>query len=150
MKKLIPEARKSLKILLILNATLLFLSLIYLLIFSKNPDAFDCIVKRTFSFYCPACGGSRALRELFHFNLINSFILYPPLIISALVIFAYDTRLLLAVVKNTEKYTKDYKFYSFILIPVSIILNFLVRNALLLFGVDYIGDVLCAYNFSLV
>ena len=142
MKKLIPEANKSLKILIALNLSLLLLSIIYAHVFSESPESFDCIVKRTFSFYCPACGGSRALWELLHLRALKSFILYPPIIISSLVILSYDLRLLLSVIKNSDMYTKDYKFYPFILIPVSIILNFALRNILLLFGIDYIGDIL--------
>ena len=142
MKKLIPEANKSLKILIALNLSLLLLSIIYAHVFSASTESFDCIVKRTFSFYCPACGGSRALWELLHLRALKSFILYPPIIISSLVILSYDLRLLLSVIKNSDMYTKDYKFYPFILVPVSIILNFALRNILLLFGIDYIGDIL--------
>ena len=142
MKKLIPEAHKNLTILLALNLSLLMASLIYAHIFSVNPESLDCVVKRTFSFYCPACGGSRALWELLHLKVIKSFVLYPPIIVSVLVILSYDARLVLSVIKNSDMYTKDYKFYPFILIPVSIILNFAVRNILLLFGIDYIGDIL--------
>ena len=142
MKKLIPEARKNLTILITLNLSLFIASLIYAHVFSVNPESLDCVVKRTFSFYCPACGGSRALWELLHLRVFNSFILYPPILVSVLVILSYDARLVLSVIKNSDMYTKDYKFYPFILIPVSIILNFAVRNILLLFGIDYIGDIL--------
>ena len=150
MKKLIPEARKNLAVLLSLNLSLLFISLLYALAFAKNPEAFDCVIKRAFGFYCPACGGSRSLAALLRLDFIDSFILYPPLLISALVILSCDIRLFLSVIKNTDKYTKNYKYYPFIIIPVSIILNFIIRNIFLFSGVDYIGDILLAYNFSLL
>ncbi len=136
--------RKNLRIFLILNIGIFLISLAYVIYFSitEGTELFPpCYFKERFKLYCPGCGGSRSLRAFFSFDFIKSFLYYPPIIISSLVILYYDIRLLLTLIKKDTKYTDNYKFYEFIIIPAVIILTFIIRNILLLkFGYDPIGD----------
>lgn len=138
------KLRKNLLILLILNISLLIFAILYTLYFKANQDpenGVSCVVKKLFSIYCPGCGGSRSLYSFLSFDFLNSFILYPPIIISAGVILDYDRRLILTLIKKDTAITDNFKFYTFIIIPASIILWFIIRNILLLvFKIDTVGD----------
>jgi hypothetical protein len=92
--------------------------------------------------YCPGCGGTRALLALLNFNLLESFILYPPLLVLTVLILEIDFRLLLCAIKNTPKYFEKYKYSRFYILAAVIILNFVFKNALLIFfNIDLIGDI---------
>ena len=137
--------RKNLIILIAMNLSLVVFAVVYTLIFENSSEnkgkLFGCAFKETFSLYCPGCGGSRSLSALMKFDFAESFILYPPIIISAITIFEYDVRLILSLVFKNTKFTDRYRFYTFILIPVSVFLTFIVRNLLLVFfGIDTVGD----------
>ena len=140
------KLRKNLLILIILNLSLISFAIIYTVYFTltEGTDAeIGCFVREKFHIYCPGCGGSRGLREFLKFNFISSFILFPPIDISAILVLFYDARLSLSLIKKDTSYTDNYRFYPFLLIPVSLLLNFIVRNVLLIFfKIDYIGDIM--------
>ena len=92
-------------------------------------------------FYCPGCGGSRSLNALLEFRLLKSFIYYPPILITSLILLYTDTRILISILKNEEK-IRGVNYRIFIIIPVSIIAQFVIKNLLLLFGIDLLGNVL--------
>jgi len=139
------KLKKNLIILIALNSSLLLFAVIYTLLFSKGQifeEATECYFKERFNLYCPGCGGTRGLKSFLKFDLVSSFIYYPPIPISAFVIIAYDLRLSLTLIRGESEITDNYKYYSFLLIPISIILTFLIKNILLFFGIDPIGDIL--------
>ena len=136
--------RKNLYILIFLNAALLAFAIAYTVYFKATEDTdreIICIFKETFGLYCPGCGGSRALYHFLNFNLFRSFVLYPPIIVSALVVLDFDLRLFVSLIKKSSEITDRFRYYTFLLIPASIILTFIVRNLLLLiFKIDTVGD----------
>ena len=136
--------RKNLYILIFLNLSLLLSAVAYIIYFKLTNGkeiGISCYFKETFGLYCPGCGGTRALYHLLNLNLFRSFILYPPITIGSLVIFDYDMRLLITLVKRNTAVTDRFKYYTFILIPVSVILTFIIRNILfLVFKIDTVGD----------
>ena len=138
------KLKRNFLILLILNISLLIFAIIYTLYFksTQNSDnGIRCIAKNLFGIYCPGCGGSRSLDAFLSFDFINSFILYPPIIISAIVILDYDRRLITSLIKKDTKITDSFKFYTFLVIPAAIILWFFIRNIILLvFKIDTVGD----------
>lgn len=139
------EIRKNLLLLIIINSSLLFFAIAYTTYFiltKDSPAEIKCAVKEAFGFYCPGCGGSRSLKAFLKLDFINSFILYPAIPVSAVLVLSYDIRLLLSVIKRDMRYTSNYKFYPFLLIPIVIILNYAIKNLLLYFGIDLIGDIL--------
>ena len=144
MKKLSKTRLYLLIIFGIFNITLLFTSLLYSHIVElsaeEGRDAVFCVFKNTFNLYCPGCGGSRSLVRLLHFDIIGSFILYPPLIFMLLFVVDIDIRALLSFIKNDIKYLKGFRLNSLILISALILLNFFLRNILLFCGIDLIGD----------
>ena len=135
--------KKNLLILIILNSSLLAFAIAYTLYFTLTEGTdigIGCVIKDTFGFYCPGCGGSRSLRAFVTFDFLESFILYPAIPIAAVTVLSYDIRLLLTLIKKDIKYTESYKFYPFLSIPAAIILSFILKNVLLYFGIDIIGD----------
>ncbi len=140
--------RKNMLVFIIMNGALLLFAICYTIYFNiteGTPSQPMCIFKELFGFYCPGCGGSRSLRALLSFRFVDSFILYPPLIISAAVVLSYDVRLALSIFKKDTSYTDNYRFYPFIIIAAALILNFFIRNIFLLFGVDFIGDIIPSF-----
>ena len=138
------KSKENLLILIILNSSLILFGVIYTLIFTFKKELImdgACSFQERFRLYCPGCGGSRSLACFMRLDLINSFIYYPPITVSAIVLIDYDRRLLTSVIKGKDSYISNFKYYTFLLIPISIILTFIIRNILLLFfGIDTVGD----------
>ncbi len=140
-----PKLRKNLKIFTIMNSLILLAAVAYSVYFNLTlgtEHEIKCVFKEAFGLYCPGCGGSRSLTYLFKLDPVRSFIHYPPLYVAIGVILGYDIRLVLTLIKGDSSFTDRYKFYPFIFLASSIILHFVLRNALLLLGIDYIGDIL--------
>lgn len=124
----------------LLNISVLTVSLIYNLVFEeKMLEVFrsGCVFFNLYGYYCPGCGGSRSLNALLNFNLIKSFIYYPAIPYAALLILDIDIRLLVSIIRGENK-VSGFRLYSFVGIPIIIMLNFFVRNILLRFGIVYL------------
>ena len=132
------KKKRSLFTLLFLNGTVLLISIIYNLLFKRGLVG-KCQFYNTFGLYCPGCGGSRALNALLHFDLLKSFIFYPPIIVTSLIILYADIILSLSLfIKKEVKINPK----IFLIIPISIIVNFVLRYILLFFGIDTLGNIL--------
>ena len=139
--------RKKLFLLYILPLLLLITVSVAYFLFTEHSLSLEeplltCRFKEKFHLYCPGCGGSRALVALLKFDLISSFVLYPPLLITVIILSFLYIRVFLSFIKNDEKYVNGFHFGSLIIIPAVILLHFVLRNVLLLFGIDLIGDLL--------
>lgn len=134
------ERKKLILLFLIINLSVLSIAFIYNLLF-KNSLIYDCVFLSVFGLYCPGCGGSRSLNALLKFDFLKSFIYYPPILITSLILLYTDFRIIVSIVKNDTAVRKlDYRL--FLIIPISIIIQFLVKNILLFFGIDLLGSVL--------
>ena len=132
--------KKRTLLFILLNLSVLFVSVIYNILFKNNLIG-RCAFLSVFGFYCPGCGGSRSLNALLELKLIKSFIYYPPILITSLLLLYTDYRILVSIIKKEERIQKiSYKI--FLIIPITIILQFIVKNVLLLFGIDILGNVL--------
>ena len=136
--KMQKDRKKHLFSLIILNLSLLLVSFIYNILFERGKIG-NCQFYQAFGLYCPGCGGSRSLNALLNFSFIKSFVYYPPIIITSLLILYIDTRLILSLFS-----LRRYKFNPKILliIPLSIIVSFIIRYILLGFGIDPLGSIL--------
>jgi len=93
-----------------------------------------------FGVRCMGCGGSRSLMALLELNLIKSFLLYPPILISCAFILDIDIRAIKAVYLDTSAPLKSFKASFTVIIPISIILTFIVRLiATLFFKTDLVS-----------
>lgn len=138
--------KKYTKNFLALNLSLIIASVIYALIFVfffKGGERSFCFMKEHFNLYCPGCGGSRSLMALLSLDLLESFILFPPLIIAVIIILELDVRMIISAVSRSPKYIESYNYKRFYILAFAIILNFFIRNILLcFFKIDYIGDIM--------
>ena len=129
----------------LLNITSLIAAILFSLIFKpkeliQNGGKSTCIFQKLFNFYCPGCGGTRSFGYLLSFDFINSFLFYPPILIGLFLIIFVDILFIFSFKKDSLEPIKKHKYFEFLLIPVSIILTFLIRNLLLFLGIDFIGD----------
>ncbi len=141
------ERRKIILIFTLLNSLLLLFTLSFYFVFNpndviENGKNYTCIFQKLFNIYCPGCGGTRSLGYLFSFDLKESFIYYPPIFVGIFLILWVEILLLISFKKSSFEPIKKHKYFEFLLIPISIILTFLVRNILLYYGIDVIGDFL--------
>ena len=138
--------KKNLYILIFMNLSLILFAIAYTLYFNLTKGTehdIKCAVQSAVGIYCPGCGGSRSLDAFLRLDFLRSFYCYPAIPVSAVLVLIYDVRLVLSLVKKNPAYTENLKFYSFILIPVVIILTFVLRNVLLYcFKIDTLGDFL--------
>lgn len=136
--------KKEMKIFIAANALVALAVALFAVIASIaiHYGVYKCALLETFHIYCPGCGGTRALFALFHFDILSSLRYNPILIVGIFVYAFYDIRIFLAIKREEHGYFQNCKFRLLIAYAVFIILNFVVRDVLLLgFGIDFIGDV---------
>ena len=98
-----------------------------------SPISFGdfCVLNRLTGFYCPGCGGTRALLCLIHGDIISSFIYHPAVLyFSVLFIIFYASQTLRYVTHGRIHGLKYHKIYLIIGI-VLLIGNCLLKNILL-------------------
>ena len=102
-----------------------------------------CAVHELFHVYCPGCGGTRALFELLHGNVIGSLYCNPAVVLGLLLIMYYEIGAILTIVKNDGKcycYRKGIIIYGYLIIMM---LFTVVRDFMLVgMGMDLLGDFL--------
>lgn len=101
----------------------LYLGLILIFLIYIN-NYIPCIFKKIFHIPCPACGMTRALKEIITLNIINSFsynILAFPITIILLVIFIFTIIDLIYNKKYIEKILKLITKHYYIIIILLII-----------------------------
>ena len=139
--------KRLLLFLLISNAALFTASLIYAHITSLSMEsgieAVSCIFKHNMKLYCPGCGGSRSLVYFLRLDILRSFIYYPALPVCALLVLDADVRAIISLIKDSPGAILGFKINALIIIPIIIILNFIIKNILLVcFGIDILGDII--------
>ena len=142
------KIKRARNIFIFVNCGLILSALVYALVFHlASSGATDilskpCYIQKTLGIYCPGCGGTRAVYALVQFKIAEAFWMYPPLFAAILAVLCYDARVMRALLTKNISYLENYRYYIFILIPIAVILNFLLNNALLFFGIDRLGDIL--------
>ncbi len=144
---MINERRRAFLQISIIDFCVLIFTVCFFVFF--RPDkivdgdkAFQCIVQRLFSIYCPACGGTRAVGYLLSFRFKEAFLSYPPLFVGIALLLWINFLYLKCIYKNNILYIRRHKYYEFLSLPIAILLTFIVRNTMLFLGFDYLGDIL--------
>lgn len=135
-----PFAHKYQKIFYILSLAAILLSAAVCLVcyfLGVSPTDFirPCIFNQLTGYYCPGCGGTRAVISLLHLNIIQSFIYHPFVpyvaIIAAIFIVSYTVSL---ISKGKIGYFKLRPIYFYVSIAL-ILINFVVKNVLIYNGI---------------
>lgn len=99
-------------------------------------QGFPCLFHLTTGLYCPACGGTRAVRALLRGNLKMSFQYHPIVLYMAAVILAEAASFVISkVTKNPRWYLGHETLFIYIGIGI-IFVNWIFKNYMLLHGVD--------------
>ena len=100
----------------------------------------ECYIKENWHFYCIGCGGRRAVDALVHFEILKS-LYYNPFSVCALTACLFEVY-----IRWKRKWSGEIKDYSsvrkkiLVVSLVAVIGNFLVKNGLLIFGIDLLED----------
>ena len=106
-----------------------------------SRDVSVCYFYNATHLYCPGCGGSRSLLALLRLDFLSSFLLFPALIPSVALFLYFDFTVLFSVLRDDFSPVRRFPAKLLILIPVIILINFVIRNSLLLCGIDYISKI---------
>lgn len=132
--------KKRLFLLIFANVSVLIISLLYNLVFKMTDGkAFECVFLKYVGIYCPGCGGSRSLNALLSFKFVRSFLLYPPILITSLMLLIYDIFLFFSIIKNDYSPMKRFGLKFVLIIPIGIGITFILRTVLLFMGFDLIS-----------
>lgn len=92
-----------------------------------------CLIRAIFGIYCPGCGGTRALRFLFHGDIVDSIYYHPLVVYMAGFIIVFLSSHTLKHLTNGRVKGLHYKsLYCYIAIII-LILNFLWKNYYVVF-----------------
>lgn len=86
-----------------------------------------CAFRKAYGLYCPGCGGFRALGHFLHGEFIKSFLCHPAVDLFAVMLIVYTVGFIFPALRP-----KPWHGYLFAAV---ILLNWLIRNVLLLFGI---------------
>lgn len=103
---------------------------------------FACRVSSALHLYCPGCGGSRAVYALLRGRILEALRYYAPLPIAAVLLAAADLRMLLFLKGRATLPSRRFGYACLFILVGTIVLQCILRNALLLFEIDYVGDIL--------
>lgn len=92
-----------------------------------------CVFRYFFHIYCPGCGGTRATGALIHGHIIQSFLYHPLVPTLAIMIGTFMVSHTISLFHPQYKGV-EIKTWHAILIIAIIILNFIIRNVLLYYG----------------
>ncbi len=131
--------KKALLLLICANLSILVFALLYNYIFTTPAmSLFECKFHSLFGFYCMGCGGSRAVFSLLDFKFVRSFLSHPSVLITSILILYTDIILFLYFMSGGKKYLKLVNYKIYLIIPTSILLQFIIKNIMLIFGFDLI------------
>ena len=125
---------------------LLLFAILYALAFRRadaiGSDFFRCRIAASLHLYCPGCGGSRAVDALLRGRLLSSLRYFAPVPITAALLLLSDLRMALFLLGKGSFPSRRFGFSIMILCVALVLFQFFLRNALLFFGIDLLGDIL--------
>ncbi len=131
---------------LALQPAFLAFALLYALAFwlaeRAGLSVFHCRISAAIGLYCPGCGGSRAVLSLCRGRVFEAFLLYPPIPIAAACLLVADLRMALFLLGRGHMPSRRFGLAVLILCVGSVLLQCVVKNALLFHGIDVLGDIL--------
>ena len=104
----------------------------------KDREGMQCAFYKLTGLYCPGCGGTRAVYSILKLNILDAIRYNITVPFGIFVYLYYNIRSFIAGLKNDAEYFEKQKYPLCIALAVVLILNFIVKNALLLiFGIRF-------------
>lgn len=139
------NTKKRWFIFIIVNLLPFFTACAYLILKSE-VEAFGksiavCAMHDFFHLYCPACGGTRAVKAILSFDFLTALKCNPSVLLAFVYFIYYDIRAFVNIIRKKEKVVERIHPFA----PISLLVVFIgyaiLRNVLLVyFNVDFIGD----------
>jgi len=100
-----------------------------------------CMMHDFFHLYCPACGGTRAVKAILSFDFLTALKCNPAVLLAFIYFVYYDIRAFLNIIRKKERVIEHIRPF----VPISLLVVFIgfgiLRNVLLVyFNIDFIGD----------
>ena len=139
-KELSADQKKFLWLNLVLLGLALLFPLYYHWVFQSNTPLSHCFLKEWFGIYCPLCGGTRCIWELFHFRFLAALRYNAYVLLFVLLFLVWDAATLVRFLRGKTDFFKIPKAIPILLILL-LALFFAVRTVLFFaYRIDPIGD----------
>lgn len=121
----------------VVGIILAVIAIVIAAVFVLFPEVFErfrfpCMFHEIAGFYCPGCGGTRAVRALLRGKIVDSFVYNPSVLYAAVMyIWFMGSQLLTRLTKGKIKGLKYRHIYLWIALVI-IIVNCVIRNILLI------------------
>lgn len=99
----------------------------------KDREEMQCAFYSLIGLYCPGCGGTRAVYSLLRLRIFDAIKYNITVPFGAFVYIYYNVRAFIAGLKNDTEYFKNQKYPLCIVLVAVLLLNFVLKNVLLLF-----------------
>ena len=99
----------------------------------KDREEMQCAFYSLTGLYCPGCGGTRAVYSLLRLRIFDAIKYNITVPLGAFVYIYYNVRAFIAGLKNDTEYFKNQKYPLCIVLVAVLLLNFVLKNVLLIF-----------------
>jgi hypothetical protein len=126
---------KVCKRIIILNIIVAFIvaGFVVVTLLLKDREEMQCAFYSLIGLYCPGCGGTRAVYSLLRLRIFDAIKYNITVPFGAFVYIYYNVRAFIAGLKNDTEYFKNQKYPLCIVLVAVLLLNFVLKNVLLLF-----------------
>ncbi len=105
-----------------------------------GKEGYECVFYRSTGLICPGCGGTRAVISLLKLDFLSAIKYNVAVPFGAFVYLYYNIRGIIEAKRENWEYFSKQKYVLCIVLAVIMILNFVVKNVLLLgFNIDFMG-----------
>ena len=125
--------------LLFLCGLLFYLFYRYLIVHYEVPMA-HCFLREWFGVYCPFCGGTRCVHELFHLHFLSALRYNAYVVLLTVLFLLWEIVTLIRFLRGKNPFFTIPK-WIFTILTVLLILFFIFRTILYFgYGIDWLGD----------
>ena len=105
-----------------------------------GKEGYECVFYRSTGLICPGCGGTRAVISLLKLDFLSAIKYNVAVPFGAFVYLYYNIRGIIEAKRENLEYFSKQKYVLCIVLAVIMILNFVVKNVLLLgFNINFMG-----------
>ena len=144
-KNIVINIKKRWILFAVINLLTLITAVLYLMVgilIEERGHIFSmCLMHDIMRLYCPACGGTRAVKAILSFDFLTALKCNPTVLLTFIYFLYYDMYALVNIIKKKKKVIERIHPFA----PISLLVVFIgfgiLRNILLVyFNVDFIGD----------